>query len=88
MTQAQQTLQAPRVALMSVVLAGTLFIGIVSGIAVAGTSLLGGLGTDSPRISNVTPAVLLSGLQWERQREQQRMFGDTIPAAWFQDSAS
>jgi hypothetical protein len=61
---------------------GVLVIGMVSGIALAGTSLLDGLGRDDG-VSHVTPAVLLSGLQWEHQREQQRMFGDEIPPGWF-----
>jgi hypothetical protein len=82
MTQLQQTINAPRVAVAGMLMVGVLVIGMVSGIALAGTSLLDGLGRDD-RVSHVTPAVLLSGLQWEHQREQQRMFGDEIPPGWF-----
>jgi hypothetical protein len=84
MTQLQQTLNAPRVAIAGMLMVGVLVIGMVSGIALAGTSLLGGLGRDDG-VRHVTPAVLLSGLHWERQREQQRMFGDEIPPGWFQE---
>ncbi|HET8776094.1 MAG TPA: hypothetical protein VFN76_00405 [Candidatus Limnocylindria bacterium] len=84
MTQLQQTFTTPRVAITGMLMVSVLVIGMVSGIALAGSSLLGGLGRDH-RVSHLTPAVLLSGLQWERQREQQRMFGDDIPPGWFQD---
>ena len=84
MTQLQQTLNAPRVAITGMLMVSVLVIGMVSGIALAGTSLFNGLGSDDS-VSHVTPAVLLSGLQWERQREQQRMFGDQVPPSWFQD---
>jgi hypothetical protein len=62
MTQLQQTINAPRVAVAGMLMVGVLVIGMVSGIALAGTSLLDGLGRDD-RVSHVTPAVLLSGLQ-------------------------
>ena len=84
MTQLQQTLNAPRVAITGMLMVSVLVIGMVSGIALAGTSLFNGLGSDD-RVSHVTPAVLLSGLQWERQRKQQQMFGDQVPPGWFQD---
>lgn len=85
MTQAQQAqpFATPRVALMTMLLVGALAIGIVSGLALGGSSLVSGLGGDEGA-TRIDPAVLLSGIEWEQQREQQRMFGDTIPAAWFQ----
>jgi hypothetical protein len=83
MTQLQQTINAPRVAIAGMLMVGVLVIGMVSGIALAGTSLFSGLGRDEG-VSHVTPAVVLSGLQWERQREQQQLFGDEIPSTWFQ----
>jgi hypothetical protein len=83
MTQLQQTINAPRVAIAGMLMVGVLVIGMVSGIAPAGTPLFSGFGSDD-QVSHITPAVLLSGLQWEGQREQQRMFGDEIPATWFQ----
>jgi hypothetical protein len=83
MTQLQQTINAPRVAIAGMLMVGVLVIGMVSGIALAGTSLFSGFGSDD-QVSHITPAVLLSGLQWEGQREQQRLFGDEIPATWFQ----
>jgi hypothetical protein len=83
MTQLQQTINAPRVAISGMLMVGVLVIGMLSGIALAGTSLLSGFGNDD-QVSHITPAVLLSGLQWEGQREQQRMFGEEIPPTWFQ----
>jgi hypothetical protein len=83
MTQLQQTINAPRVAVAGMLMVGVLVIGMLSGIALAGTSLLSGFGSDD-HVSHITPAVLLSGLQWEGQREQQRMFGEEIPPTWFQ----
>lgn len=83
MTQLQQTFNAPRVAIAGMLMVGVLVIGMVSGIALAGTSLFSGLGRDDS-VSHVTPAVVLSGLQWQRQQAQQRMFGDEIPPTWFQ----
>ncbi|HJP71675.1 MAG TPA: hypothetical protein VJ975_08155 [Candidatus Limnocylindria bacterium] len=83
MTQLQQTFTTPRVAIAGMLMVSVLVIGMVSGIVLAGSSLFGGLGRDE-RVSHITPAVLLSGLQWERQREQQRMFGDEIPPSWLQ----
>lgn len=80
MTQAQTTFQTPRLALAAMLLAAAMAIGLVSGIVLAGTPLLGGLGGE--RSSAIDPAVLLSGNQWERQREQQ-MFGTEIPSSWF-----
>ena len=80
MTQAQQAqpFATPRMALMTMLLVGALAIGIVSGLALGGSSLVSGLGDEGA--TRIDPAVLLSGIEWE----QQRMFGDTIPAAWFQ----
>jgi hypothetical protein len=85
MTQAQQVLQAPRMAMVSLLLVAALAVGIVSGLALAGTSLFDGIGSDEgPR--HLRPEVQRSGVEWELQRDQQRMFGATIPPGWFERS--
>jgi hypothetical protein len=89
MTQAQrqQVAQFPRTAIVTLLLVAAMAVGIVSGIALSGTSLFGGLADDDAGYT-IDPAVLLSGLEWEREREQQRMFGDTIPPGWFQNAGN